>query len=651
MIFCHGGTAIWDIREENILPAYTEGKYVARLNTETSLDRLAELYAQMQTRGMKFESDAERAMAFVGYKQAYYRSIPSMHKGIFGITASKNVAIQSIARSLSKFPKPEGTAVQASVNVVNSGIVNALLKAASVDVLSLKKKQSGSELVKGVIATDEKIRIASTYEFAVLSNMQEQLRAYNRISETGMRYMNFDYEDIGDQITQYSFNEFDMSDKDAEDAKLVKDSERSGLIGIDRKTKSEADSLIDTYRNHQLANGGKVGVAEKDEYKLRELMKAGLVARMEKNGEQVRHIDKDGRIVLDKYVSNEDAQHYDADIMQEGADWLYGINKEAKTHMATLELGGQKFQMYRYEADILGSYLRASKADPNSIVMTSTNGLAHDIPISERMLGKNGSAGAQAFIKAFTHGSGLIGDNIWHFDVTAVGRELISDQFILKHPEAAALAAQLRESVNSATGHMFMFLGKEGRERIRSMVEGMLGDVGKHTSRGDTYSQGFTFKHIYKKIGELAKERYDQLVDQARKRGGEYFGDMPTIFDKAGQEFTPQAGSLFYIDDGMFAKNGSPISFTQDAVSGEIRFANNVRVGRELDANGNRRIIGRSDIVSAGMKKNTVAMLLNAPTKLDFDSDEGRKILGWYKQMGYEPPGTELWTKIGRAHV
>lgn len=598
---------------------HTDGEYVAALETKSQMDALVHQLFINERRGKpKFKTQEEFDKAYHEFEARYYNSLPSESSQITGWTRAAFHAFESATHELTNFKDPDRGTMDATQTFVKSGFTNALLQAMTQDTSALKTVQSGQELIKGVIARDAKIRFTTTHEFAVNANMAEQKRAFENIFAHGGKYMNFDVEDIGDYITQYSFGTFDPTL--GKHLNVVKDSVRSGMIGLNKQAHDAAMALVDEYEKMQLARNGKIGVPKEKEYMLREFMKMGLA------GDNAWKQEENGRIKLLKYASNEDAQVYDVDTMRKGIETLFQINKAATQQM--FDFHGHK--MYRYEIDAAESFMNASKN--GGLTLSSTNGLGHDIPMFEKMFGRNGfaSEGAKAWFQEFTNGTGRLGDSINHLDVTAVGRELVSDAFVRQHPEAAAEAYRKGEFFNSAEGNWQAYIPGEDQTAILEEVGSFIGGADqKHTSEADMLKQGANLQYMIDQWKDVDKD-YLARLQQTGKANGR---TDASIFGRIGPEHTAAGGQLFYVNDGQFAKNSTGFSLMFDASSGEYRFANNVRVGKEA----------RGDIVTTGIKKNTVAMLVAAPKELDFKSVEGEKLLDTAMQAGFEPNGEKLF--------
>ena len=595
--------------------AHADGEYLARLETKTRMDALIQQMFIDENRGKTFKTEEERDLAFKEFRDNYYRSIPSASTKIFGMTRASFQAFRSAVHHFTNFEEPDNGVKAASETIVKSGLTNALLKAMAQDTSALKTTQSGQELIKGVIARDAKIRFTTTHGFAVYGNMAEQKRAFENIAKHGGKFMNFDVEDIGDYITQYAFADFDPSQ--GKTLNVVQEHVRAGMVGLNKQAHDAAMALIDEYEKHGLARNGKLGVSKDKEYMLREFMKMGLA------GDNAWSHEENGRIKLLKYAANEDATVFRVDTMRKGVEELFKINQAATQQ--TFDFHGH--QMYRYEIDAAESFMRAAKN--GGLTLTSTNGLFHDIPMFEKMFGRNGfaSAGAKAWFQEFTHGTGTLGNFINHLDVTSVGRELVGDDFVLAHPEAAAEAYRRGEYFNSSTGNQLSYLGKDGMAKAAQEAEELLGGAGqKHTALADVFMQGSTMQAIFKDWANIDKD----FVNSDKNKSGRT--DI-SIFGRAGKEHTAKKGQLFYINDGQFAKNSSGFSFMYDAISGEYRLSNNTRIGKNA----------KGDIVTTGIKKNTVAMLLGTPKELSFEGENGEKLLQAAKDAGFDPSGMKLY--------
>lgn len=613
------------------MASYADGTYVARLETQTQLEEYAwraflnslngksvgtetEIKDLMKKGHLTHEEAVEQLTQdeYAKFRKTYYETLPVTSSRLLGWTSANYKSFRSTLANFGIKNAPEDV-IAATQHFVKNPSVNGLLQAMEQNVFSLKTTQTGEQLFKGIRMRDAKVNYTTTHGYAVYGNMADQKRAFDNILSNGKRFLNFDLEDVGDQVTQYTFAEFDPSLGGA-----INNTEyvRTGLVGLDQKSYREAMVLLDEYEKNGLRGDGWKGVTKDKEYMLREYMKMGLASKSGRAWTK----DSNGRITLNRYASNEDVYTYDVETMRQGVEELFAANKAAKE--TKVMFGGH--EMYRYEADILESLYKARRN--GGLTLTSTNGLFHDIPMLERFFGRNGHAsnGAMAWVRDFTNRSGRFGDFIYHLDVTSVGRELMGDDFVKRNAKAAAEAERLGEYFNSSSGNQLIYLGKDKMALVQDALKGMGDAVQKHTSFADVLVQGATVQAMVDNWQDIDKD----IV--ARNGNGR---TDASIFGRASEEREAKAGDLFYIENGMFDR-ADGFGYMHDAISGEYRFSNGVRVGKT----------GKGDIVSPGLKKNSVAMLMTSPKEVTFEGEEGEKLFQAMSDAGFKMPGEKLYS-------
>ena len=124
--------------------------------------------------------------------------------------------------------------------------------------------QTGDELLRKTIIQDAQLNYAFNQNALVKANMQKQKAVVEHIQRTG-KFIEYDLEGIGNDITEFSFIEFDVKNKTGNPVKKY----MTGLTGVSPEKAKELQALIDTYSRFGFKHGSQLnGVPEADRYKL-----------------------------------------------------------------------------------------------------------------------------------------------------------------------------------------------------------------------------------------------------------------------------------------------------------------------------------------------------------------------------------------------
>lgn len=608
------------------------GAYVSALRTE---DMLADLYNGLADQYIKeheneYKDDAEKAAAREQFLKDNQNIIEAVSRSSDRIVNTNWDMVYSALPKKSNAPKVEERTKAAYADIVGIGFTNKLLDALRVDPLKLRKSQTGIELMEGVTARAHVVSFTPTRKFGIFGNIQSEKEAFQNILDRGGKFIEYDLEGIEDFITQYAFAEVDKNMKGplkTSSQKMV-----TGLVGLTAKGESEILALVDKYDKEGMRGTGWKGLEEKYSYVMDELLKFGM---------SDWHIDKDtGRAVLDAYASDADIRNLDLDPKQRMATIRQGVTKLRDINKAltkdTVTFMGEK--VYAYERDILQQIAFAKKGKDGALTMVSTNGLAYDADKIENMFGMNGwaSEGGKHIFQRLTGKTGSIQSATHQLDMTSIGRALASANMPLQYREAAAEAARRGETFNTSTGNSLVYLGKDGMAQVEAAVAQELGGTAvKHAANADVFMQASTHAAMIDRWVGIDKKYIERMFSQTT---GPYEGrEDASIFGRANKEIHAERGSVFHIRNGQFGQRGYGLSFVQDAISGEQRFAGNVRV--------DQKGLARADIVSQGVKKGATAVMLSDMVEVHIDpnSAEGKALYEKFRRAGINPHGENLY--------
>lgn len=608
------------------------GAYVSALRTE---DMLADLYNGLADQYIKeheneYKDDAEKAAARQKFLEDNKNIIEAVSRASNRIVDTNWGMVYSALPKKSNTPKVDEHTKQAYADIVQTGFTNKLLDALRMDPLKLRTTQTGIELMEGVTARAHAVSFTPTRKFGIFGNIQAEKDAFQNILDKGGKFIEYDLEGIDDFITQYAFAEVDKNMKGP--LKTSSSKMTTGLIGLTEEGESKILALVDEYDKKGMRGTGWKGLEEKYSYVMDELLKFGM---------SDWHIDKNtGRAVLDAYASDADIRNLDLDPKQRMATIRQGVTKLRDINKAltkdTVTFMGEK--VYAYERDILQQIAFSKKGNKDALTMVSTNGLGYDADKIENMFGMNGwaSEGGKHVFQRLTGKTGSIQAATHQLDMTSIGRALASANMPLRYREAAAEAARRGETFNTSTGNSLVYLGKDGMVQVETAIEQELGGSAvKHAANADVFMQASTHAAMIDRWVGIDKKYIERMFKQST---GPYEGrEDASIFGRANKEIHAERGSVFHIRNGQFAQRGYGVSFVVDAISGEQRFAGNVRV----DQAG----LARTDIVSQGVKKGATAVMLSDMMEVHIDpnSEQGKALYEQLRRAGINPRGENLY--------
>lgn len=428
---------------------------------------------------------------------------------------------------------------------------------------------TGKQVIDDALSMNARIRYATTNSFGVHASMIEQKRAYDNIAKQGGKFVEFDLEGSGKYVHEFAFTHVDPSIKNA--AHVDAGSIVNGIIGMNDQEYAEAMSLIEQYKRYGIykeKNGHNLGVHKSERYRLEGYAKFGSEkTSWTKNA--------DGIVQLTGYASDEDVKTLNIEEVIRGVEEKHNIWKDQTAKL--VKFG--KFDVYAHEKAILDELLKI-KSSGQTIV--TQNGMGYDVGQFDMLFsGSQASAGGRAAYRSLT-GSGSISGIAPHLDIVNTLRE--AGRITSNDKKYAGAIAKAKESWNSSKALMIRFAG--GEEKVMKQAQEALGNTFvQHAAVPDTVAQALEALGMMDSIFDSSSPDY-------------IFGP----FEKQ-REHIAKVGDIFYVRHGMFANNGyGNLSFTKDALTGEIRFAG----GAKVSADGSKV---SPEIVSQGLKSNSLAML------------------------------------------
>lgn len=502
-------------------------------------------------------------------EEKYYQTIPSIAPDVVDFASrGAKVAVAAGKRAfLDVKPKTQfeiDTYQQKFLPVVGK-LLNSVIAPTQ-----LKLSQSGQELLMQTRMQDKFIRYATNYNYGVHGNIQTQKRVAEKIRKDG-RYIEFDLEGMGKNITEFAFLDFAENGTDKPDIKKT----AYGLIGIEDDDLGIYQDMAARYKKFGLAGAGKVGVSDDDLYILRALAKRG-----HKNT-QTKLVD--GMNVLTSYATDKDVYIPDNEDIARGIklfnqDW-HTIHDAGPQEYdgAKFGLSNSKVKLYAHEAKILDMLYHAKK---NDIALSGLNVFEYDNKQIDNYF--NSSKGdARLVYRSITGGSLESAFNI--MDTTMVHRAMNSHEELLKDSKFMNfLALNPNETPNTSKGLQYRHgKGKNYAHLLEEAFKWM--GYTQHGGLSDSGSQGYNFHDMLKTIYNPDSKDY--------------------IFKGAGEEFETKIGDIFQIDKGVFKNStSSGLSFTVDGITGAISFD-----GLRFDGTGQRH---QTELAPQGLKSGSYAALL-----------------------------------------
>jgi len=472
----------------------------------------------------------------------------------------------------------------------------------------LSTVQSGDELLKRTIIQDAQLNYAFNYNALVKTNMQKQKKVVEHIQKTG-KFIEYDLEGIGNDITEFSFIEFDTKAKTGTPVKKW----MTGLTGVNPETAKELQSLIDDYRQFGFKHGDqKNGVSEADRYKLEAIAKRGHKKTVVEN--------KDGINILKSYAVNEDVLIPQVEDLERGLQGLiddYNVIHSAKPK--TYSFDGRQYQLYRDDYMMLRMLYDAKK---RNIALSGLNVFGYDNAQINRKF--NQATGDAYLLWKQITGTGDMNDAFLIMDKTMIHREKNDPAKILANVNGALedIAANPGNTLNTSRGQQARYgnmidpaTGKiiNGPDRYQQMMHELFNGViyAQHAAFSDTAIQGFTT------IDMLKDSSFTATV---KDENGKNIANPDYIFSdsKMEPERLAKAGDIFYVQKGVMGNTAAGgMSFVVDGLSGDIRFD-----GVRFDAQG--KLLTKENLVAPALKSNTYAMLAGVK-EISVDSAIGRE--------------------------
>ena len=622
-----------------------DGAYIAAMRAADSFHQAYESMWKLWSRDIKFKDDEDRENQRKKFMDDITGSLQLGRKRSNVISSMNWSTVRSSLAQIKEMPSASLEQIRAYQYLQQSGTINKMLDALSINPLELKKQQTGKEIMNGVLAFVETLNFTPTKEFAVFGDLNEEREAFSNIFDKASKFIEYDLEGIADHITQYAFGTVDFATNNlGATLKTDKNAMVSGVIGLDKDIQTQILGQIAKYRKlSEMRSGWKGFDNKKYLYAVDEMVKFGL-------GDWTFD-KKTGLAKLTKYGSDADveavrkdrARYFD--LAEKGAIELGKLWNDQTKNLVNYNFNGKTFQVYAFEKEILSQVERGLKSG-NGLTMVSTNAMGYDNRQIEAAFGFGGwgSRGGQALFAEMSGNTGSLQQSTYQLDMTSIGRALKSPNLVLSHGMEAAIAQSMGDSFNSSTGNTLVYSGgKTGLAKINAAVDEIVGAGVKHAAEADVYVQGETHVDMITKFRELAKkfvERQNQKIEASNATLNSNSDIIPlkddeSIFAFAGSHHKAQKGSEFFITNGQFKDMYG--SFLIDETSGETRFAGHTRI----DANG----VVRPDIVSHGSKKGTLAVLLSDVTRFQFDPNdtEAMKAFEAFQQTGAVLPGTNLY--------
>ena len=493
--------------------------------------------------------------------------------------------------------------------------------------------QTGDELLRKTIIQDAQLNYAFNQNALVKANMQKQKAVVEHIQRTG-KFIEYDLEGIGNDITEFSFIEFDVKNKTGNPVKKY----MTGLTGVSPEKAKELQALIDTYSRFGFKHGSQLnGVPEADRYKLEAIAKRGHKKTVVEN--------QDGINILKSYAVNEDVRIPQIEDLERGLKGLVeDYNAIHNAGMKTYSFGGTKYKLYRDDYMMLRMLYDAKK---RNIALSGLNVFGYDNAQINRRF--NGTTGDAYLLWKRITGTGDLNDSHLIFDKTAVHREGNDPDEILANANNAleTIAENPGNTLNTSLGLQARYgnikdpaTGKviTGPERYQQMMHELFNGItyAQHAAFSDTAIQGFTTIDMLKDWTFTAS-----FKDKAGKKV-----DNPDyIFDKHNIEpgRTAKAGDIFYVQKGVMGNTATGgMSFVVDGMSGDIRFE-----GIRFDSKGELKT--NKNLVAPALKSNTYAML--AGTKeISVDSAVGREYAKLKNTAGTDKLIALMFYQYGEAY-
>lgn len=472
----------------------------------------------------------------------------------------------------------------------------------------LSTVQSGDELLKRTIIQDAQLNYAFNHNALVKTNMQKQKKVVEHIQKTG-KFIEYDLEGIGNDITEFSFIEFDTKAKTGTPVKKW----MTGLTGVNPETAKELQSLIDDYRQFGFKHGDqKNGVSEADRYKLETIAKRGHKKTVVEN--------KDGINILKSYAVNEDVLIPQVEDLERGLQGLiddYNVIHSAKPK--TYSFDGRQYQLYRDDYMMLRMLYDAKK---RNIALSGLNVFGYDNAQINRKF--NQATGDAYLLWKQITGTGDMNDAFLIMDKTMIHREKNDPAKILANVNGALedIVANPGNTLNTSRGQQARYgntidpaTGKiiNGPDRYQQMMHELFNGViyAQHAAFSDTAIQGFTT------IDMLKDSSFTATV---KDENGKNVANPDYIFSnsKMEPERLAKAGDIFYVQKGVMGNTAAGgMSFVVDGLSGDIRFD-----GVRFDAQG--KLLTKENLVAPALKSNTYAMLAGVK-EISVDSAIGRE--------------------------
>ena len=455
--------------------------------------------------------------------------------------------------------------------------------------------------------------------------LRQMEAAWKNVLEKG-ELIEYDIENIGEDILEYSFSNLKVNAEIAAQVRYLSTSKNpedriklKTLLNDNLKTTSAVMGLNDAQvkKYQELIKKWKtagfdksIGGLDKDKdgYIIQSLIKMG-------HENTSWHWDaKNGRAILDSFVSNDETKVLNPS--QKNIDRLeLGLKRyqeiQAKYDANLVDFSGKKVR--GYEKDIL-EQLQYAKTKNKGITISGHGTTLHDNALIDILFSDKGAASNEAksiFNDILPKG---INDLI-HFDSLVVARQLGNID-----TNAAYSIAKAGEHANTATSLIFRFASF-----VKGAVQSFLEDnLATHSAKKDTISQALTklgMFDMFTNMGKKEKEDffhvfnkpYEQIFDKDREYAFNYN-------NKNEKNISVKIGDIFIPTSSAIDAEANMLSFRYDFFNEQFQFAGGVSVKNIKD--------GKAEPYSVyqGTKSGIAEMVIDIQTlKLN---KEQRKLLG-----------------------